>query len=471
MKPFPLFLAMTLAASTAAFADGVDRTRAPEAGPLPEVKIPTPVTETLANGLRVFILPDHRQPTVTFRLLIKSGAYFDGAKPGLADLTAELLNKGTSTLSADEFASQTDFLGARVEADAADDSLDLTASGLSRDAGALLGFLKGAALDPAFRAEEVEKEKTRTLADLAQKRANPSDLAARLRDQLLYGKHPYGASPTPESVRSLTREDLAAFHSAHFLPNNATLAIVGDVEPKEVLKLVQAAFGDWKKGEAPKEEAASFPQIEKASFHLVDRPASVQSNVLVVGKGFPRNNPDLPEASVVNSVLGGGFSGRLFANLREKNGYTYGAYSHFLPKKEGGSFFASAQVRNEVTAAAITEMMKEITRITSEPVPTTELNLQKTYLAGNYLLSFENNARVAQRLQEADLFGLPDGYYETYAKRLMAVTPDVAEKLAQKYLAPGEMLTIVVGKAEEVRPQLEKLGKVTVYDEDLNVKK
>ncbi len=448
----------------------IDRTHPPKAGPFPELASPNAISETLPNGLRVFILPDSRQPTVTYRLLIKSGSLLDGDKPGRARLTANLLNKGTPELSAEEFARKTDFLGAQVEASAGEDSIAVVATGLSRDRAQILGFLRDAALRPAFRQDELDKQKIRVLSELAQAKADPEVLAARLRNRLLYGEHPYGAFATPESVHALTREDLAGFHSAFFVPNNATLAIVGDVDPQETLKAVREAFGGWEKHALPASKFAGMPELHGVSVHLVDRPASVQSNVVVAGRGVPRNDPDIRELSVVNSVLGGGFSGRLFGNLREKHAYTYGSYSSFDAQKLGGVFSATAEVRNAVTGAAITEILNELRRITAEPIPENELRLQRNYLAGNFLLSLEKNSLSAERLQAIDLYGLPKDYYSTYPQRIMSVTPERGLELARKDMDPKNLVIVVVGNAREVYPQLSKLGPVTVYDMDLQRK-
>ena len=474
MKPFPLLLALGMslsplhAAPTPSQPAELDRSQPPKAGPLPEVALPKAVSETLPNGLRLIALPDHRQPTVTYRLLIRSGSLRDGASPGLAELTAGLLNKGTATLSAEAFAAKTDFLGISVEASASDDALAVNAFGLVNYRKEILGFLKEAVLAPAFLQGEIDKEKRTTISELIANNADPSDLAARLRNRLLYGKHPYGAFPTPDSIKAISRDQLVAFHSGQFLPNNAMLAIVGDIDPQEALAEAKAAFGDWKQGEIAEPELPAFPAIKGITIHLVDRPASVQSNILVAMPGVTRNNPDFPELQVVNSVLGGGFSGRLFSNLRERNGYTYGSYSGFGPRKLGGVFSATAQVRNEVTAAATKEIFNELRRLRDSLIPEQELSLQRTYLAGNYLISLENNRRIAERLQEIDLYDLPADYWETYARRIMGVTPQKAEELAHRYIDPENLVVVVVGKAQEVRKQLEALGPVTVYDTDLN---
>ena len=202
----------------------------------------------------------------------------------------------------------------------------------------------------------------------------------------------------------------------------------------------------------------------------MDRPGSVQSNILVCGDGVPRNNPNVPELGVLNSILGGGFSGRLFQNLRERHGYTYGSSSGFSMNRVTGIFSASAEVRNTVTVPAIEEIMNEIRRIDAEPVPDPELDMQRQYLAGNYLLSLENPGVLAARVQEIDLYKLPVDYFKTYAGRVTKVSADQIKELAGKYIHPDGLTVIVVGEAKEVAPALEKLGPVTVYDTDLKVK-
>ena len=426
-------------------AEKVDRTKPPAAEPLPQIAFPVPVTETLENGLRVFVLHSSRKPTVTFRLLVKGGGSLDGSTPGLAELTANLLNKGTEELSASEFAKKTDFIGASVEAGAGDDYVAINATGLSNYSGELLRFLRDVALRPAFRQAELAQQKQNLISNLVQKKSSPEDLSERLRDRLLFGSHPYGAFATPESVQALTRDQLVRFHDTYFVPSNATLVVVGDIDPAAILDSVKTVLGEWKPGKVPAAAAGTgfpaFPKIEGVSIHLVDRPGSVQSNIVVAAPGVARNNPDVPELAVVNSILGGGFSGRLFANLREKHGFTYGAYSSFSLRRLGGAFSATAEVRNAVTGPAITEILNELTRISAEPIPEPEVKLQRQYLAGNFLLSLENDERTAERVQETELYGLPADFYKTYAKRLVAVTPEKASELAKTWSRSGKRVT------------------------------
>ena len=445
----------------------IDRTQKPEPGPAPEAAFPEYKQATLPNGLKVFVIEDDRTPTVTFRLLIKSGSVFDGEKSGLAGLTARLLNRGTTTRDAATFAKEIDSLGAQLEAAAATDYTAVVTSGLTKYTDKLIDLFRDALLNPTFPADQFAREQRNTLSQLMAERMEPEALATKLTGKVLFGGHPYGAYLTPETVQSITRDDLAAFHQRHFLANNASLAIVGDVKAEQVIPLIEKALGEWKKGEVPTIQAPKTEDAKGLAIHLVDRPGSVQSNIVVAQHGPKRSNPDIAELNVVNATLGGGFSGRLFQNLREKHGWTYGAYSSFAPMELAGAFQASAETRNEVTHLALTEILKEMQRLRTEPIPDKELELQRQYNVGNYLLSLESAARTAQRVQDIDLYGLPTDYYKHYAKEMAAVTPALAQDLAKKYFDSENSMIVIVGEGKEVRPELEKLGKVTVYDTEL----
>ena len=454
----------------------VDRTQPPAPGPEPKASFPDYQQATLANGLKVFIIENHREPTITFRLLFKSGDTSDGDKSGLSDAVAALLNKGTAQRDALAFAQETDFIGASVEASSGPDSLAVSADGLTKDLPKLLDLFTDATLHPAFPADELTKYQRQTISSLVRQKQTPSSLAARLRGKLIYGSNnPYGAYPTEQSVSAIEREDIVKFHQAHFTPDNATLAIVGDVRPADILPLMEKAFADWKPSDDKTIKPVEFPdatEVQKGvAIHLVDRPGSVQSNILVSCRGVARNNPDAPELGVMNSILGGGFSGRLFQNLRERHGYTYGSSSGFTMNRVGGLFSASAEVRNAVTVPALQEILNEIRRIRFEAVPEPELGMQRQYLAGNYLLSLESPATTAERVQAIDLYGLPADYFKNYARRVSAVSAEQVKNLATKYIDVEDATIVVVGEAKEIKESLSKLGAVTLYDTDLKVKK
>lgn len=466
----PLLLAGVLAASSVCHAE-VDRTRPPAAGPEPAASFPDFSQATLSDGLKVFVVENHREPTVTFRLLVKSGDALDGDKTGLSDAVADQLDKGTPRRTADEFAEEADFIGASIEAVSGPDALAVSASGLIRDLPKLLDLFSDAVLHPTFPADELIKYQRQTISGLIAQKQSPAALAAKLTGKLLYGAYPYGAFATEESVGSLTHDDLAKAHAQRFSPSEASLAVVGDVRAADVIPQLERALAGWKarEGEAPPFlPTAKAPERKTLTIHLVDRPGSVQSAVVVARWGVRRNNADAPELGVLNTILGGGFSGRLFQNLRERHGYTYGATSSFSMHREAGLFTENSEVRNEVTGPSITEMLAEIKRIRDEPVPEPELAMQRQYVAGNYLLSLESPARTAERVQEIDLYGLPTDYFKTYAKRVSNVDAAAIKTLADKYLGADDATVVVVGEAKEIQPQLEKLGPVITYD--LNLK-
>jgi predicted Zn-dependent peptidase len=464
MKTFAFSLLLAGFAASAFAA--IDRTQKPEPGPAPAASFPDYRTETLDNGLKIFVIEDDRKPTVTMRLIIRSGSIFD-VKTGTARFVAGLLNRGTEKRDAATFATETDSIGMAVEASAASDSIAVSAAGMTKYTPKILDLFTDAIFHANFPADQFAKLQRQTLSALEQEKQEPARLAGKLTGKVLYGDHPYGAYLTPEGVKAITRDDLVAFHHEHFVPNNATLAIVGDVKADEILTEIKRAFGSWKKGDPRMMKMAAPPEMHGVTIHLLDRPGSVQSNIVIAQPGPSRSDPDTPELNVVNATIGGGFSGRLFQNLREKHGWTYGAYSAFDMRKFGGSFEANAETRNEVTAPAVTETLKEIKRLRDESAPDTEIALQRQYNVGNYLLSLENSARTAQRVQDIDLYGLPADFYKTYATRMAAVTPAKVQALAAKYLSTENLAIIVVGEAKDVRPELEKIGKVIVYDQDL----
>jgi predicted Zn-dependent peptidase len=446
----------------------IDRSKKPEPGPAPEAAFPDYTTKVLPNGLKVFVIQDDRKPSVTFRLLIKGGSSVDGNKAGLSGFVATLLNRGTKSRDALVIAQQSDYIGSRLEASTGADALTVGASALTKYTDQILELLVDVTLNPVFPEDEFAKEQKKALSALAAEKQQPEILGGKLAASIVYGsEHPYGRYRTEESVTSITRDDLVKYHAEWFAPNNATLAVVGDVDPAVVISQVEKAFAAWEQKSLAANKAVAAAEVKGLSIHLVDRPGSVQSNIIVAEPGPPRSNPDTPELNVLNATLGGGFSGRLFQNLREKHGWTYGAYSAFDMQKLAGGFTASAETRNEVTAPATQEILKEIKRLQDEPVPESELELQRQYNVGNYLLSLENTGRTAQRVQDIDLYGLPLDFYKKYAKRMASTTAAKVQDLAKKHLSIDNVAVVVVGEAKQVKPDLEKIGPVTVYGLDL----
>ncbi len=447
----------------------LDRSKRPDPGPAPASSFPDYATIETDEGLTIYVIESDRQPTVTYRLMFRSGGLFDGEKTGLAEFVASMLDKGVEGKSGFELASEIDFIGARLSASASSDFIAISVSGLSKYKEQLLDILNSVVRTPTFPEEELEKLKQRTVSNLISERSEPDALINKLRRKLIYGDAGYGAFQTEESVASITRDDLVAFHRTHFIPNNASLAIVGQIGRSEGVALVEKRLGAWKAGSLPEAPKLVFPKIEERSTHLLDRADSVQSTIRIAQQSVPKSNPDAPELKVVMSVLGGGFSGRLFQNLREDKGYTYGAGSYAANAAKMGAIISYADVRNEVTADAVSEIFKELNRIRDEPIPESELDMHKKYLAGNYMLSLERPMTIARNVQEIDVYGLASDYYQTYVSQLMSVTPELALELANKYLHPSKSLIAIVGKRSEVGKSLEAFGELTIYDEKLEI--
>ncbi len=467
MRPILVLFALSVLQAGAA----IDRSRKPEPGPAPEAAFPDYTTRELPNGLKVFVIQDDRKPSVTFRLLIKGGASQDGDKPGLSGFVGTLLNRGTKTRDAMKFATESDSIGAQIESASGADAISVSAGGLTKYTDTLLELLVDATLNPTFPAEQFAKEQKKALSALAAEKQQPESLAGKLAARVVYGaEHPYGRYRTEESVAAITRDDLVKYHDTWFAPNNATLAIVGDVQADDILARVAKAFAGWQRKDVPTTTFPVAPKVNGLTIHLVDRPGSVQSNIVVTNPGPARSASDVPEINVTNATLGGGFSGRLFQNLREKHGWTYGAYSVFDMQKLAGDFAAQAETRNEVTAPAIEETLKEIKRLQTEPVPAPELELQREYNVGNYLLSLESAGRTAQRVQDIELYGLDPDFYKLYAKRMASTTAEQVQATAQKYLSTENVALVVVGEAKQIQPSLEKIGKVVLYDQELKPK-
>ncbi len=463
---FALWILLLL--SQAALGQKIDRTKKPEAGPAPAASFPDFKEAVLSNGLKVFIIESDRKPTITVRLLVKAGDFFDGEKPGVADFTAELLGRGSPKRKASDFAREADKIGAEYSASSGDDATSIVISGLTKHTDKLLELLSDAVLNPTFPEEQLEIVRKQALSNITAGKKTPQALAANLLRKVLFGEHPYGKFQTEASVNAITVEDLKNFYNAHYFANNATIAVVGNVKADEITKKLEKYFGKWKQGTPAKVQPAELPDSKGMMIHLVDLPGAVQSNIRVCFRSVPRNNPDLVELGVVESVLGGGFSGRLFQNLREKHGWTYGAYASGAYQRDLGYFAASTEVRNAVTDSAIVEILAEMRRIRSEPIGEEELKLQREYLAGNYLLSLERAEQNAARLQNIEFYGLPADYYKTYAQKVSRVTPEKALELAKKYIEVSDLAIVVVGDAKEIKPKLEKLAKVRVYDTELN---
>jgi len=434
-----------------------------------KVKLPKAKEATLKNGLRVIVLEGYDQiPTFTMQMVILSGGLSDPTdNRGLANFTAALLREGTKTRASREIAEQIESLGASLNAnsDLSSFTTTVTASGLVQNFDSALDIFADVIREPAFPAGEVEKYKTRAASQLQLQRTNPNFLAQERFSRAIYGEHPAGiTSPPLDSLNKTMTADLARFHAANYLPNNAILAVVGQVTLKEILPKIEREFGDWKRGDAPTMKISSAPVQSAPKIYLIDRPGSVQTVLQLGNLGIERTDPDYFALLVMNSIVGGGVESRLFKNLREAKGYTYGAYSSFTSSKFRGTFQASSEVRTAVTDGSMKEFLYELKRIRDERVSPAELEDARRGLVGSFALSLERPETLLQNIITQKLYNLPADYWDTYPQKVASITEADVQRAAQKYVDLAHLQIVAVGDAAQIRDVLAKYGTVEVFD-------
>jgi zinc protease len=439
----------------------VDRSRMPEPGPAPEIKIGEAESFTLPNGLKVFVVENRKIPRIAYSLIIERDPVYEGDAAGYISAAGELLRSGTKNKTKDQLDREIDFIGASVSTS----STGIYAASLTRHTHKLLEIFSDIIMNPTFPDEELQKIKLRMKSDLASSFDDPSAIASRVSNALTYGKdHPYGEIITNESIDNITSGICRQYYSSYFRPNTAYLAVVGDLNKKEAEEIITRYLSGWEKGEVP-EHKYQLPQPPpKRIAALVDRPASVQSVInITYPVEYRISSPDAIAASVMNTLLGGGVF-RLFMNLREKHSYTYGAYSSLQRDEVIGRFTASTDVRNEVTDSAIVQILYEMERLREEKVEEEELDGVKNYLTGTFALSLEDPSTVARFAINVERYNLPSDYYTSYLKNLEKITSDDIHKTAQRYLKPDNCYIVVVGSRKEIEEGLSGITEVEHYD-------
>lgn len=448
----------------------LDRSKLPPAGQASEIKIANYESFELKNGLKVFVIENRKLPRVSFNLVLDVDPVLEGNNTGFVSITGNLLRTGTKKRSKDQLDKEIDLLGATLSTA----PTSIFASGLERNKEKLFDIVSDIILNSDFKQEELDKAKKQMLSALATAKDDPNSIAQRVSQVIMFGKeHPYGEIETDESVKNITLDMCKNYYTTYFRPNVAYLAIVGDINKATAKKLVEKYLSKWEKKDVPQKSyiTPKAPVVNKVS--LVDRANSVQS---VISIAYPLElqigNEDAIKASVVNIILGGSATGRLFMNLRESKAYTYGAYSSINPDKLIGSFLASTQVRTSVTDSAITEMINEMKKIRNEKVSEEELQKAKNLLSGSFVRSLESPETIARFAINTARYNLPKDYYKNYLKSLNALTIDEILATAKKYIKPNNLHIIVVGNGEEIAKNISKFSvsnKVDYYDPNGNL--
>lgn len=437
----------------------------PPIQPAREVRIPEVHEKTLANGLRVVVMENHEQPSVSLRVVVPAGRVDDRPdRAGLASATASLLNKGTATRSAREIAETIDFVGGSLAAQSSTDSSYAQTQLTSDQIDLGLELLADVVLRPSFPAEEVERWRKQTLNGLQVQLQDPEYLAEAVFERALFGDHPYGlpAIGTPQSVSALQRDDFVRFHQEHYVPNGGIVTVAGDVKPAEAFAKVERHFGAWKKGAEPKRPAMSAVKAAPARRILVvDKPDAVQTQIYVGQLGVSYTDPSLFDAMVYSSVLGGGVSSRLYKEIRRDRGLSYGAYSGFQTPVQTGSFQAATSTKTESTLQALDLILENIQKMAQEPVPANELEGRKAFLAGNFVRTTEIPESLSNVLVLAMINGKGKDWVEAFRERIDAVTAADVQRFARERIHPDRALIVLVGNAAGFTAELEKkYGKV-----------
>ena len=426
--------------------------------------VPKITQQTLPNGLQVWVVPRNGIPRVDFVLALRGAGFGADAAdaPGRAKLLAGLLAEGTTRRSSRQIAEAAQAMGGGLSATASNDGISIAANALASQADGMAHLLAEVARQPAFPDGEVQLAKVNALQGLKAASTQPSFRAAKALDGAIYGSHAYGRTQETEAaINAVTAEGLRAEHARRFRPDRALLVVTGRIDAAEALKLARAAFGDWRASGEPLPElpppAASAP-VQRL---LLERPGSVQATLRLGRPGMPASADEQVALRLTSTILGTGFSSRVNTNLREEKGYTYGARAGGQSWRVGGAITGGADVRNEVTGAAITEYIKEYRRIGAEPVPDAEMAMNKRYMAGTYLVTNQLQGAVARQLAGNWLVGLPADFLGRFVPALQKVTTAEVQAVGRKYFDPDQQSWVVVGDSAKIAEQLKAFGEFT----------
>lgn len=466
MKKLGLSIAALGIVTGTVIAQPIDIRKRPDPLPVKEFAFPAYTQKVLKNGLKVYIIEDHEQPTVNMELQIAGGNLADGNKSGVAQLVADLLTKGTTKRSALQIAEKLDGVAASVSASSTVGAFSVKGDALKKHLPLMLEVFADVTLNPSFPQEEFDKAIPQIMAGIKNEKSNSNAVAAAMSRKIAYGyNHVYARERSEESLKALSVNDLKQYHTTYFKPGSSVLAIVGDVKPSEILPMIEKAFANWKGGKSPAVDVPP-PSPMSHGIYFIERPGAVQSTIMTVNTTVPYKHPDYEALRMNSSMLGGSFGGRLFKTLRETYSYTYTPGAFMSAAKHMNRFACIADVRNSVTDSALDVTLRELKRLSSEAVPNDELTNMKRFIVGQYLLSYESAETVASQLLYADYTETSIDEVKKTPQRLMALTSAQLQNVAKKYLLPEQTSIVVVG-SKEVLPKLQRFGKVYEYDLDL----
>ncbi len=450
----------------------LDRTKIPTPGKQPVLRVPTWTKATLANGAALFVSEKHDLPLVSFSITILGGAsQFEPAnRRGLADFAAAMMSEGTKSRNGDALSDAMQLLGTRVNVGIFSESGSISLVSTSGKFAATLDILADMLLNSTFPADALERLRAQRLVALNQAKAQPGSIAARVFPKIVYGSaHPYGQLVTEETVKAITRDDVVAFEKAYFQPGRALIMVTGDVNAAKVKPVIEKALAAWPAGGTmPDFSYPKLPPRPPATIYLVDKPGAAQSTFAIGVPGPPRSTPDYFAIQVMNTMLGGLFQSRLNANIREEKGYSYGVSSGFAFGKGPGPFRAGGDVQSAKTDAALIEFMKELRGIAgSRPVTDEELTTAKNALVQRLPATFASVSAINGAITTLWTQGLPDDYYQQFAKAIEAVTKEDVVRVAKQYVDLDHLAIVIVGDRASVEGPLKATGVAPIVDLDI----
>jgi zinc protease len=449
------------------------RAQPPQVGVASTLSLPVPKKFTLPNGLTVLLVEKHNLPLISANLVILSGSEANPiGKPGLASFTADMLDEGTTRRSALQIAEDAAQIGASLSTSSFSDASEINVSALKKNADAALELMSDVALQPAFPQKDIDRVRNTRLTLIRQQRDNPNALATRVFNNVVYGNnHPYGFAElgTADSTTAITRDDMLNFWKAGYVPGNSALVVAGDITEKELRALAEKYFGNWSGKQSPFKR----PDVETSTTRrivIVDKPGAPQTALRIGHVGVARSTADYVPLEVMNQGLGGLFSSRINMNLREKNGYTYGAFSTFEYRRGQGPFYAGSGVRTNVTAPAVREVFNELDRMRTTRMTDDELKTAKDSFARSLAGLFETTGQTVGTINDLFIYDLPLDFYNTLPARIDSVTTADVQRVAEKYLKPDSTVVVAVGDRSKIEPELQKLNLGSVEARDLEGK-
>jgi zinc protease len=449
----------------------LDRSKPPVTGKPKDVKFPKYFEKEYSNGIKLYVINDSRFPLVTSRFVFKNGASSDifenNNKSGLASIVSELITKGTNSCSATEIAEKIDNNGAVLSSGCDYDATYITSSSLKKFFPQIFNLTSELIRDSVFSEEELEREKLQVLNSILSCYDDGEFLSERVFKKKVYGESSYSNNieGVLSSVKNIGRNDVINFYKNFYTADNLLIALVGDITSEEAEGFVTEKFANWNSRKISTDSFVEIGLSKKTKTYIYDRKSAVQSNIRLGHIGISRNNPDFIPASVMNTLFGGYFTSRINKNLREVNGYTYGARSYFAWKKKQGDFSVETDVRNDLTSKAVKEIIFELKKLKDEFATESELDCVKNYLSGNFPLQLETPNAIATKILNLDLYELEKDFYDTYVSNIFEVTVEDIKQCAEKYVHPDNIVIAIAGNSDEIANEMKDFGEVEILNE------